>query len=81
MEVIALAEIPQVTPLEAAQIICAGLWPVFAQQLHCPAIISSGQRLLGEIDVGHVFIEQGRRVLLLGAAPLEFGLMAQLRFQ
>ena len=78
---IALAKLPEIAPFKSPQIVLSRLRAMLVQQLNCAAQVARVQRLLGQVNVGHVLIEAGGNFFLLGAAALLFGLSPQLRLQ
>ena len=73
MEVVALTEIPQITPLEATQVRFAGPGPVGFQPIAGATEIAIFQGLLRRNHVGGVGIAAGRERVLLGALAGDFG--------
>src|SRR5215207_3720245 len=79
---VSLTLLPEITPFEASQIGFTWRRMMLGQKLQSSAqvITRCGQGLLGQIDIGHVFILPGQSPLPLGSGALAFGLMPERGF-
>ena len=51
---VGLAKLPEVAPLEAAQVLFSGFWPLPIQQLDRAGEIVFGERLKSDVDLGGI---------------------------
>ena len=70
---IAFTEAREISPFEAAQIRLAGRGRVLSEERSCAPEVAGDERLMGERDIGDVFVEQRASFVLLGAAAFGFG--------
>ena len=76
---IALTESGQESPFETAEVGSTGLGQMFLEQLKGATEIAGGERLLGEVDIGDVFVNGGGAFFLFGlTAEYDFMLASDL---
>src|SRR6185503_1994327 len=77
---VALAELPQITPLKVAKIGIIGRCVMLLDQLERAAEVTAVQGLVGDVDVGDVFVQARETFAGESTFALALGLRAQPAF-